>query len=115
MTLRIYLYRAALGSALALTATACAGAATSTSDIPEYADVDGYLEDRHGTRVAAYVYRGPNDHGCAQYSLHSLRDDVHVPTRIFFWDGDRFTSDRDRCAPGVTPPADHGQRSTRLP
>lgn len=113
MSQRVHLYRAAIIAALGLLIPGCAG--SQSSDVPEYADVDGYQEDRHGTRVAAYVYRGPNDRGCAQYSLHSLRDDVHVPTRIFFWDGDRFTSERDRCVPGVTPPADHGQRSSRLP
>ncbi|WP_231364087.1 hypothetical protein [Thioalkalivibrio sp. ALMg11] len=63
-------------------------------------DIHGYERDRHGEPVAAFVFSGWDDRGCAQYRLEPLTDDMAVVTAMFVWDGEQFTTDQSRCVPG---------------
>ncbi|WP_231363088.1 hypothetical protein [Thioalkalivibrio sp. ALR17-21] len=46
-----------------------------------------------------YVPIGRDEGGCMQYRPEPLKEDVAVPAAIFFWDGEGYTTNRDRCVP----------------
>ncbi|WP_019023030.1 hypothetical protein [Thioalkalivibrio sp. ALE23] len=46
-----------------------------------------------------YVPIGRDESGCMQYRPEPLTEDVAAPAVIFFWDGEGYTTNRDRCVP----------------